>query len=107
VLRNASATGTLASGGTLAALQNLGQQTAANGWNQYVSNLAPYLNFAQGAVGNIGNLYSGLGTNLANTYGMLGQNSLNAYMGLGNRLRHPPRLHLRLPKARNNGLLSP
>lgn len=43
VLRNQASTGTLSSGATAAALQNLGQQTASQGWNNYVSSLSPYL----------------------------------------------------------------
>lgn len=88
VLRHQSATGQLASGKTNIDLQNYGQQVASQGWNNYVSQLQPYLNFSQGAASGIGNLYSGLGGALANQYGNLGTQLAGQYgnlaSGLGN-----------------------
>lgn len=43
VLRNQAAAGQLNSGATDTALQNFGQQTAAQGWQNYVNSLQPFL----------------------------------------------------------------
>jgi Chaperone of endosialidase len=83
------------SGATLGALQNLGQQTASQGWNNYLSNLNPYLNFSQGTAGNIGqygtqagttaaNLFGGASNTGANLYGTVGSNLGSLYGGGGN-----------------------
>ena len=83
VLRGAAAAGGgNLSGSTLAALQNLGQQTASQGWQNYVSNLNPYLNFGQGTAQNIGNINLGAGTNLSGLYGQAG-NTLAGIYGTG------------------------
>lgn len=84
VLRNAAQTGTTASGATLGALQNLGQNTASQGWNTYVSQLAPYLNFNQGAAGGVANTYTGLGNALNANQGSLANLNWQAATGIGN-----------------------
>lgn len=86
VLRQQARTGGTASGATQTALQGLGQQVASQGWNNYVSQLQPYLNYSQGAASNIGNLYSGYGNAQAGQYANLGQGQAGLYQGLGNQL---------------------
>lgn len=65
VLRNAAATGTTASGATLNALQQQGQGLANSTYQQYVSNLTPYLSASQNAASGINSTLTGLGTGLA------------------------------------------
>jgi len=90
---NAAKNGMSNSGNTQLALQNVGQGQANNSYNQWVSNLAPYLGASNSAASGIGSLDSGLanqqaalGTTQANlNYG--GQSSIgnaNANAALGN-----------------------
>jgi hypothetical protein len=65
VMRNKAATGQLASGATDADLQTLGQGQANQAWQQYLTNLQPFLGQSTANAGGIGSLYSGLG-NLQN-----------------------------------------
>lgn len=81
ILANASATGGLRGGNTIATLGYLPQQTLANVMNQSISNqqsaLSGYLNALGGAatqnglLGSIGNTLSGAGAQLTNDYGVL------------------------------------
>jgi hypothetical protein len=72
VMANQARTGQSASGNTLLALQQQGQNTANQGWNQYIQNLQPYLGARAGAATGIAGVDTGLG------------NALNAnYTGLG------------------------
>ena len=64
VNRNAAATGQLASGNTLNALQQQAQQTASGGWNNYVSSLSPYFNQQNQAAAGIAGVNTGLGSGL-------------------------------------------
>ena len=84
VLRNNAATGQLDSGKTNVDLQNLGQQTASQGWNQYVSSLQPYLGYNLGAAGGGAGVQTGLGSGLANLYTGQGQAAYGAATGQGN-----------------------
>jgi hypothetical protein len=68
VLRNEAATGQLASGKTNVDLQNLGQQTASQGWNQYIQNLLPFLNYGLNAAGGGANVLTGLGSGLNQSF---------------------------------------
>jgi Chaperone of endosialidase len=86
VERNANALGTLNSGATQAALQNYGQQVASQGWNNYVSNLQPYLNFSQGTGANLAAIYSQLGNQQAGVSTGLGQGQAGLYSNLGTNL---------------------
>ena len=79
----AAAGGGQQSGATLAALQNLGQQTGMAGWQNYVSALQPYLNYSQGAAGGIGNLYAGLGTGLNQSFTGQGGAAAGAQSAIG------------------------
>jgi hypothetical protein len=72
------------SGATLAALQNLGQQTAAGGWNQYLGNLNQLGGMAGQAAQGIGGLYSNLGNNLANIQQALGGAAYGTEANIGN-----------------------
>ena len=64
VQRGAAATGQLTSGNTLNALQQQGQNTAAQGWQQYVNNLQPYLGASNAAASGIAGVNTGLGSAL-------------------------------------------
>ena len=68
VLRNNAATGQLDSGKTNVDLQNLGQQTASQGWQNYVSSLQPYLQYGLGAASGGANVLTGLGSGLNQSY---------------------------------------
>lgn len=83
VLRNAAQTGSLASGNTLNALQTQGQGLADQTYNNYVSQLQPFLGASATAAGGIGSTLTGLGTSLGNVYQTLGQNVGNVYTGTG------------------------
>lgn len=65
VMRNKAATGQLASGATDVDLQKQGQGMANQSWQQYITNLAPFLGQATANAGGIGTLQAGLG-NLQN-----------------------------------------
>lgn len=84
VLRNASRTGSVASGGTNVDLLKLGQGEAAQGWQQYISNLLPFLNKADTAAGGIGQMYAGLGGGLNQNFGSLAQLGYQTETGKGN-----------------------
>jgi Chaperone of endosialidase len=87
VMRNAAAAGGgNLSGATLGALNTLGQNTASQGWNNYVSQLNPYLNFSQGTAGNIGQFGTQAGTTAANLFGGAGNTYASLFGGGGNTL---------------------
>lgn len=72
VAANQARTGQLSSGNTDLALQAQSQNIANQGWNQYITNLQPYLGARAGAATGIAGVDTGLG------------NALNAnYTGLG------------------------
>jgi hypothetical protein len=80
----AAANGTLNSGNQLKALSDYNQGLAGTSWQNYVSNLQPYLNAAQGAAYGIGNLYSGLGSTLGNSFQGQGNAAYGANTSIGN-----------------------
>lgn len=84
VLRNQAATGQLNSGATNIDLQNVAQQTASQGWNQYIAQLQPYLGASTSAASGIGNVYTGLGSQLANLYQNQGNAAYGAQTSIGN-----------------------
>lgn len=84
VLANQAKTGQLASGATDIALNNYAQGQANQGWNQYVSNLQPYLNQENQAASGIGGLYSGLGNQLSSLYQNQGNMNYGADASIGN-----------------------
>jgi hypothetical protein len=65
-MRNQSATGALNSGATQADLSNLGTQAANQGWQQYITNLQPFVGASTTNAGTAASLGAGLG-NLTNT----------------------------------------
>lgn len=84
VLRNASATGGgVNSGGTLNALQQQGQGTAEQFYNNYVTQLQPFLGYSTANAQNIGSLYGALGQGQSGNYGQLGQGLSGNLTGLG------------------------
>lgn len=84
VLRNSAATGTTASGATLNALQAQGQGTAQQTYNNYVSQLSPFLGASNTAASGIANVNTGLGTSLNANQGSIAQMLWNASTGAGN-----------------------
>lgn len=89
-LRGASGAGTLASGGTLVDLQNMGQGLANQQWSSYLSSLQPFLGQstanAQGAAGvntTAGTTAAGIGTAQAGTTADLGKTSAGTTAQLG------------------------
>ena len=79
-----AATGQLASGNQQLALQKQGQGLASQNYNQYVSQLQPYLGAQQNTASGIGNLYSGLGNQLnASSMGQ-GNAAYGAQTSIGN-----------------------
>lgn len=78
VLRNQAATGQLNSGKTNVDLQNLGQQTASQGWNQYVQNLQPYLGYGLSAAQGGAGVQTGLGQGLNQSFAGQGQAAYGA-----------------------------
>ena len=84
VNRNAAATGQLASGNTLNALQQQAQQTASGGWNNYVSALQPFLSASNAAAGGIANVNTGLGSALNQNQNNIGQLGWAYGTGIGN-----------------------
>lgn len=84
VLRNASRTGTLHSGGTNIDLLNYGQGMAAQDWQQWVQNLLPFVSGAQNTAAGIGQMYGNLGTQLNQTYGTQANAAYGTQAGIGN-----------------------
>ena len=81
ILRNASRTGSLASGGTNVDLLKFGQGLADTTYQNYVQNLQPFLGASGTAASGIGNIYTGLGGALSGVYGGLGTGLANIYTG--------------------------
>lgn len=86
VLRNAAATGTLASGQTLNALQQQGEGLANQTYQQYVKNLMPFLGTAAGAASGAAGVNTGLGSSLGNLFTGQGTNLANLATGQGGSL---------------------
>lgn len=79
ILRNASRTGSLASGGTNVDLLNYGQGLAGQTYQNYVNNLMPFLGAGQTAASGIANVNTGLGSGLAANYANLGSQLAGSY----------------------------
>jgi hypothetical protein len=84
VLRNQAATGQLNSGATNVDLMKFGQGLADQNYNNYVSQLQPFLGAAGNAAQGIGGLYSGLGNALNQSYTGQGNAAFGAQAGIGN-----------------------
>jgi hypothetical protein len=80
----AAANGTLNSGNQLTALSNYDSGLASNTYNNYVSQLAPFLGFGSNIAGNISSAYQNEGTNLAGIQGNETNAITNAVAGYGN-----------------------
>lgn len=80
----AAATGQLASGNTALALSNYNQGLAGTTYNNYVSQLQPYLNASNAAAGGIAGVNTGLGNALAGQYGNLAGLNYQTATGIGN-----------------------
>jgi hypothetical protein len=72
------------SGQTLLALQNQGQGTAQQYYQNYLQQLQPFLGYNTSATGQVGNLYSGLGQGLNTNYNTIGNAAYGASVGQGN-----------------------
>ena len=80
----AAAGGTLNSGNQLLALQKTAQNTAAGNYNNYVSQLDPYLNLANSSASGISNVDTGLGSGLNANQNTLANLNFGAQTGIGN-----------------------
>jgi hypothetical protein len=79
----AAANGTLNSGNQLTALSNYNQGLANTTYNNYVSQLQPYLNQSNTAASGIGNVYTGLGSGLNSNQLAQGNAALGVDTGIG------------------------
>jgi hypothetical protein len=82
-LRNAAATGGGMSGSTLKALNDVAQNQAMSGWQNYVQGLSPFYNYSTANTQGVGNLYSGLGSALNQNYMGLGNNLASGWGAIG------------------------
>ncbi len=80
----AAANGTLNSGNQAIALSNYNQGLAGTTYNNYVSQLQPYLNASNAAAGGIANTYTGLGNATAGQYDTLANLGWQQQTGIGN-----------------------
>lgn len=80
----AAATGQLASGNTALALSNYDQGLASTTYNNYVSQLQPYLSASNAAAGGINGTYTGLGNALTGQYNNIAGLNYTANTGIGN-----------------------
>lgn len=83
VLRNASRTGMGGSGNVNVDLQQFGQGTANQGWQQYIQNLLPFLGQSNAAATGIGGMYGNLGNQLAGSFGTQGGAAMATQKGIG------------------------
>jgi Chaperone of endosialidase len=79
-----AASGGLNSGNQALALQQQGQGTAAQSYQNYVQNLMPYLGLAQNSAGGIAGVDTGLGNAVAGQDNTLGNLNYSAQTGIGN-----------------------
>ena len=80
----AAATGTTGSGNQALALQKYGSGLASQTYNNYVSQLQPYLGASNASAAGIGGLYSGLGNQLNANQGNLANLNYGADTSIGN-----------------------
>lgn len=80
----AAANGTLNSGNQLLALSNYNQGLAGTTYNNYVSQLQPFLGASNSAAGGIANVDTGLGNAVAGQYGNLAGLNFQTQTGIGN-----------------------
>jgi hypothetical protein len=82
--RGAASKGMLTSGNTLNAEQQFGTGLANQNYQQYVTNLQPYLGLGQSSANAIGTLDANLGNSLNSSYGNQGNLAFNTQAGIGN-----------------------
>ena len=82
--RNQAAAGMLGSGNTDAAVSNYTTGLANQGWQQYLTNLQPFLGAAQNAATGAGNLFAGLGQGINQNVNTQGQAAYGTQAGIGN-----------------------
>lgn len=82
--RGAASKGLLRSGNLLTAEQQYGTGLANQSYQQYVSNLQPYLGQQTSAAGGIAGVNTGLGNSLNTSYGNQGNLAYNTQAGIGN-----------------------
>lgn len=80
----AAATGMNASGNQLLALNKVNQGLADSTYNNYVSQLQPFLGASNSAASGIANVDTGLGSSLAGQYGNLANLNYSTATGIGN-----------------------
>jgi hypothetical protein len=80
----AAATGMNASGNQALALAKFNQGLAGTTYNNYVSQLQPYLGASNSAAGGIANVNTGLGNNIANQQDQLANLNFSTQTGIGN-----------------------
>jgi hypothetical protein len=80
----AAASGMNASGNQLLALNKVNQGLADSTYNNYVSQLQPFLGASQNAASGIAGVNTGLGNQTANQYGNLANLNYTAQTGIGN-----------------------
>lgn len=79
----AAANGTLGSGNQALALSKFNQGLASNTYNNYVSQLQPYMNLATSAAGGAGNILTGLGSGISSNLTGLGNDYLSGLSAEG------------------------
>lgn len=79
-----AASGNLASGKQLTDLSNYNQGLAQTSYNNYVSQLQPFLGASANAAAGMGGIYTGLGNSLAGQYDSLAGLNYTAATGKGN-----------------------
>jgi hypothetical protein len=72
------------SGKTLIDLQNQGQGTAQQYYQNYLQQLQPFLNYNTSAAGQVGGLYGQLGQDINTNYNQIGNAAYGANVGIGN-----------------------
>jgi hypothetical protein len=82
--RNQAASGMLGSGNTDAAVANYSSGLANQGWNQYLSQLQPFMGATQNAAQGIGTLFSGLGQGINQNLNTQGSAAYGTQAGIGN-----------------------
>ena len=80
----AAAGGTLNSGNQALALQKTAQNNAAGNYNNYVSELDPYLNLANSSASGVSNVDTGLGSSLNQNQNTLAGLNYSGQVGIGN-----------------------
>lgn len=84
ILAQNAASGKTGSGGEAMALSNYNQGLADTTYNNYISQLQPFLGAQNSAAQGVGSMYGQLGTGTSQNFNNLGSGTLNALTNLGN-----------------------